>query len=174
MTTALWAPWRMEYFDPTKKTHACFLCAIPGDAAHFRENLVVVVQPHAFVCLNRYPFTTSHLLVAPRRHVGDLTDLETAEYEALMTLLRESTIRLRRAVGCEGMNVGFNLGKAAGAGVPGHVHGHLVPRWPGDTNFMPVIADVRVMPQYLDEAWQGLYAAFADVPGERAPAPEPA
>jgi ATP adenylyltransferase len=72
------------------------------------------------------------------------------------------------------MNVGFNLGKAAGAGVPGHVHGHIVPRWAGDTNFMPVIADVRVMPQYLDEAWQALYAAFADVPGDRAPAPQPA
>jgi ATP adenylyltransferase len=174
MTTALWAPWRMEYFDPTKKTEGCFLCAYPEDAARFRENLVVVVQPHAFVCLNRYPFTTSHLLVAPRRHVADLADLEETEYVALMALLRECTVRLKRTVGCEGMNVGFNLGKAAGAGVPGHVHGHVVPRWNGDTNFMPVLADVRVMPEYLDEAWRHLHATFADLPGARAPAPEPA
>jgi ATP adenylyltransferase len=176
MTTALWAPWRMEYLDPATKAraHECFLCAYPGDEAHFRENLVVVVQPHAFVCLNRYPFTTSHLLVSPRRHVAELTDLETDEYVALMALLRESTARLKRAVGCHGLNVGFNLGAAAGAGVPGHVHGHVVPRWSGDTNFMPVLADVRVMPQYLDEAWRHLYPAFGDLPGTRAPEPEPA
>jgi ATP adenylyltransferase len=91
-----------------------------------------------------------------------------------MALVRECTVRLKRTVGCEGMNVGFNLGKAAGAGVPGHVHGHVVPRWNGDTNFMPVLADVRVMPEYLDDAWRHLYATFADLPGTRAPAPEPA
>jgi ATP adenylyltransferase len=164
----------MEYFDPTKKTEGCFLCAYPQDEAHFRENLVVVAQPHAFVCLNRYPFTTSHLLVAPRRHIAELWDLEAHEYVALMALVRECTVRLKRTVGCEGMNVGFNLGKAAGAGVPGHVHGHVVPRWNGDTNFMPVLADVRVMPEYLDDAWRHLYATFADLPGTRAPAPEPA
>lgn len=172
MTTALWAPWRMEYLDPAKRVEGCFLCAYPGEEALFRENLVVVVQRHAFVCLNRYPFTTSHLLVAPRRHVAELTDLEADEYIALMDLLRESTSRLKRAVRCHGLNVGFNLGAAAGAGVPGHVHGHVVPRWSGDTNFMPVLADVRVMPQYLDEAWRQLYPAFADLPGTRAPAPE--
>jgi ATP adenylyltransferase len=174
MTTALWAPWRMEYFDPAKKTEGCFLCAYPQDEAHFRQNLVVLVQPHAFVCLNRYPFTTSHLLVAPRRHVAELSDLEADEYVALMMLLRECTVRLKNTVGCEGLNVGFNLGKAAGAGVPGHVHGHVVPRWSGDTNFMPVLADVRVMPEYLDEAWRHLYPSFADLPGTRASAPEPA
>lgn len=167
----------MEYLFGDKPT-TCFLCdassQTPKDAAHFREHLVLVVQPHAFVCLNRFPFTTSHLLVAPRRHVGDIADLEAEEYGALMTLLRESTIRLRKAVSCQGMNIGFNLGKSAGAGVPGHVHGHAVPRWDGDTNFMPVLADVRVMPEYLDESWKRLYGAFADLPGERAPAPVPA
>jgi ATP adenylyltransferase len=160
----------MEYLFGEKPT-TCFLCESPKDPAAFREHLVVVAQPHAFVCLNRYPFTTSHLLVAPRRHVGDLADLEAEEYAALMTLLRESTIRLRQAVKCQGMNVGFNLGKTAGAGVPGHVHGHVVPRWDGDTNFMPVLADVRVMPEYLDESWRRLYETFADLPGVRAPAP---
>jgi ATP adenylyltransferase len=175
MTTPLWAPWRMDYILGQNKTPGCFLCEHPSsDPATFRENLVLVVQPHGFVCLNRYPFTTSHLLVAPRRHVPDIADLDETEYAALMTLLRESSIRLRRAVSCEGMNLGFNLGKVAGAGVPGHVHGHVVPRWNGDTNFMPVLADVRVMPEYLDQAWARLHPAFEDLPGIHAPAPVPA
>lgn len=175
MTTALWAPWRMEYIENTArqgKPAECFLCTFPAsDPATFRENLVLVVQPHAFVCLNRFPFTTSHLLVAPRRHVADLTDLDDEEYGALMTLLRESGVRLRRATSCEGMNIGFNLGKVAGAGIPGHVHGHIVPRWNGDTNFMPVLADVRVMPEYLDAARARLVPEFADLPGVHAPPP---
>lgn len=176
MADSLWAPWRMPYLLRSDKAagaarETCFLCAHPGDAAAYRENLVVVVQDHAFVCLNRYPFTPSHLLVAPRRHVGDLTDLEPEEYAALTTLLRETTVRLRKAVGCTGMNVGFNLGKDAGAGVADHLHGHVVPRWAGDINFMPVLADVRIMPEYLDQAWARLYAAFADLPGAKAPDP---
>jgi len=177
MTTPLWAPWRMEYIlagTRGNKLPGCFFCEHPADPSAYRENLVLVVQPHAFVCLNRYPFTPSHLLVAPRRHVADPSDLEPEEYAAVMDLLRESIIRLRRAVSCEGMNVGFNLGKSAGAGVADHLHGHIVPRWNGDTNFMPVLADVRVMPEHLDQAWRRLYPAFADLPGALAPAPEPA
>ncbi len=171
MSTPIWAPWRMDYILGNTKTPSCFFCEHPKDEARLRENLVLVVQQHAFVCLNRYPFTTSHLLVAPRRHAGDPTDLEPHEYEAVMSLVRECIARLRRAVKCEGMNVGMNLGKVAGAGVADHLHAHLVPRWNGDSNFMPVIADVRVMPEYLDDAWRRLYPAFADLPGVRAPAP---
>jgi ATP adenylyltransferase len=176
MSTPLWAPWRMPYILKTDKPRlasgaGCFFCDHIVDAASFRENLVLVVQEHAFVCLNRYPFTPSHLLVAPRRHVSDLADLSEVEYGDLMKLLRESTVRLRRAVQCSAMNVGFNLGLDAGAGVADHLHGHLVPRWAGDTNFMPVLADVRVMPEYLDEAWLRLYPTFLDVPGQRAVAP---
>lgn len=158
----------MDYILGNTKKPGCFFCEYPNDVANYRQNLVLVVQEHAFVCLNRYPFTTSHLLVAPRRHVGDPSELEEHEYAALMSLLRDSVVRLKRAVSCEGMNVGFNLGKVAGAGVADHLHGHLVPRWNGDTNFMPVIADVRVMPEYLDEAWQRLQPAFADLPGQHA------
>jgi ATP adenylyltransferase len=171
MSTPLWAPWRMDYITGKDRSSGCFLCESPEHEASFRENLILVVQPHAFVCLNRYPFTTSHLLVAPRRHVADPSDLELEEYDALMHLLRESVVRLRKAVGCEAMNVGFNLGKAAGAGVADHLHGHLVPRWNGDTNFMPVLADVRVMPEYLDDAWVRLSEAFADVSGAVGPKP---
>lgn len=174
MTTALWAPWRMKYIlaGPRKETAAgCFFCDHPLDEAAFRDNLIVVVQPHAFVCLNRHPFTPSHLLVAPRRHVADLSDLDDEEYAAMMALLRDSVVRLRSAVSCESMNVGFNLGKAAGGSIADHLHGHIVPRWTGDVNFMPVLADVKIMPEYLDEAWVRLYPAFSDLPGARAPAP---
>jgi ATP adenylyltransferase len=167
----------MPYIKSTQKPvkdGGCFFCEHLADAPSFRENLVVVVQEHAFVCLNRFPFTPSHLLVSPRRHVGELSDLAADEYAALMTLLRDSTVCLRRAVGCHGMNVGFNLGAAAGAGVADHLHAHIVPRWNGDTNFMPVLADIKVMPEYLDDAWRRLHAAFAELPGERAPAPETA
>jgi ATP adenylyltransferase len=160
MTTPLWAPWRMEYLLGNAPKSGCFLCDNPGDEARYRENLVVLVQPHAFVCLNRYPFASSHLLVAPRRHVAKLADLEADEYAALMGLLRDATMRLERATGCAGMNVGFNLGKVAGAGVADHLHGHVVPRWAGDTNFMPVLADVKVLPEHLQATRARLAAAW--------------
>jgi ATP adenylyltransferase len=149
----------------------CIFCDMHNAAEAFRESLVLVVQPLAFVCLNRYPFASSHLLVSPRRHVASLEDLTEEENAALASLVRQCTIRLRAAVRCDGMNVGFNLGHAAGAGIKDHVHCHVVPRWEGDTNFMPVIGDVRVMPEYLDESWRRLYPHFQDLPGQRAPAP---
>jgi len=152
-------------------THSCFLCTHPTDAAAFRENLVLVAQEHAFVGLNRYPFSAGHLLVSPRRHVADFSLLTAEEYLALATLLRESAERLKRALHCEAMNVGFNIGKHSGGSVSDHLHGHVVPRWAGDVNFMPVIADVRIMPQYLDEVWQRMYPAFSDLEGVH---PQPA
>jgi ATP adenylyltransferase len=136
-----------------------------------RANLVLVIQPLAFVCLNKYPFTTSHLLVAPKRHVASLEELTEEENAAVAGLVRESTIRLRLSLKPDGMNVGYNLGHAAGAGIKDHVHCHIVPRWVGDTNFLPVIGDVRVMPEYLDDAWRRLHPFFSDLVGERAPAP---
>ena len=161
----------MEYILG-KKTPGCIFCDFPTNgAATYRENLVLVVQEHAFVCLNRYPFTSCHLLVVPRRHVSSLDDLSDEEYAALSTLIRTSAKCLSESTRSEGMNIGYNLGKAAGAGIAEHLHAHLVPRWSGDSNFMPVLADVRVMPEYLDEAWQRLMDAFADVPGERGSRP---
>lgn len=177
MPTPLWAPWRMPYIErlpeerAREKAAGCFFCHHATDEAKFRENLVIVVQEHALVLLNRYPFGPAHILCAPRRHVPDIADLSEVEYVALMTLLRDASIRLRRATKCEGMNIGFNLGLYAGAGVADHCHGHLVPRWPGDTNFMPVLADTRVMPEALDETWVKLRAVFDDVPGTKADLP---
>jgi len=167
MTSPLWAPWRIDYIVGPKPD-ACVFCEmtrVPG--TELRELLVLVRQPHAFVCLNRYPFASGHLLVTPRRHVADLSDLNDEEYQALTVLLRETTVRLRRAVKASALNVGFNLGRAAGAGIADHLHGHVVPRWDGDTNFMPVLAEVRVMPQHLQATFEHLEPDFADLPGEK-------
>jgi ATP adenylyltransferase len=156
----------MEYILGSKP-ETCFFCEYAaGPPESYRANLVLVVQPHALVCLNRYPFAASHLLVAPRRHVADLEQLPTEEYDATMHLVREAVVRLKAATRPGGVNVGANLGRAAGAGVDDHLHVHAVPRWPGDSNFMPVLSDVRVMPEHLDESWQRLAPHFADLPGQ--------
>jgi ATP adenylyltransferase len=161
----------MEYIVG-RKPDACVFCEMThAPATRLRELLVLVRQPHAFVCLNRYPFASGHLLVTPRRHVSDLADLEGEEYSALMALLRESAVRLRRSVKAPALNLGFNLGPAAGAGIADHLHGHIVPRWEGDVNFMPVLADVRVMPQHLDATYAHLEAAFADLQEKAASPP---
>lgn len=171
MKSPLWAPWRIEYIVGPKPD-ACVFCDMTrAPAASLRDLLVLVRQPHALVCLNRYPFASAHILVTPRRHVADLAELPDEEYVALMVLVREAASRVRRSVGASALNVGFNLGRAAGAGIAEHLHGHVVPRWDGDSNFMPVLADVRVMPQHLDDTFAHLFPAFADLPGERAPAP---
>ncbi len=155
----------MEYILGQKPSE-CFFCehVTCGQQAH-RERLVLLVKKHAHACLNRYPFAAAHIMVAPNRHVSDLSLLDAEEYGDLMNLLRLSAERLRKATRCEGINIGFNLGKAAGAGVEEHLHGHLVPRWSGDHNFMPVIGEVRVMPDYLDETWSRLQPFFVDVQG---------
>jgi ATP adenylyltransferase len=164
----------MEYILGDKQG-ACVFCdmaAAPTSA--YRGKLVLVVQADALVCLNRYPFAASHLLVVPRRHVAHLEDLRDdeygGEYGGLMRLVRDATIRLKSVLQPEGVNLGFNLGRAAGAGIADHLHAHVVPRWNGDSNFMPVLADARVLPEYLDESWRRLAPAFADLPGEHADA----
>ena len=155
----------MEYILGSKQG-ACIFCDFAAaPPAAYREKLVLLVQPHALVVLNRYPFAASHVLVAPRRHVSDLGALPGEEYDALMRLLRDTCARLGAATRAEGLNVGMNLGKAAGAGIAEHLHAHAVPRWNGDVNFMPVLADVRVMPEHLDDSWQRLAPLFADLPG---------
>ena len=169
MSERLWAPWRMEYILGPKGG-PCIFCGFgsaPRDS--YRSHLVLLVQPHALLCLNKYPFAASHLLVSPRRHVAEIGDLPVDEYHATMALVRESAVRLKRATNAEGLNVGLNVGKAAGAGIADHLHAHLVPRWAGDQNFMPVIAGPQVIPEYLDESWLRLLPFFADLPGEHPP-----
>ena len=163
----LWAPWRLEFIKggapgplPEEIDHLlpgaqadCFLCrAVPeGDD---RRRLVVGRGEHVVWVLNRYPYNNGHMLVSPKRHVGRLDELSDAEHLELMQTVTRLVGRLEGLLNAEAFNVGLNLGRAAGAGLPGHLHWHIVPRWSGDTNFMPSIAGTRVIPQSLEALWE--------------------
>ena len=165
----LWAPWRLSYVKRQELADAqpralawlegsdreCFLCRAVADVAD-RENLVVQRGELTFTILNRFPYNNGHLMVAPRRHVGRLTDLDDATQAECVERLRWWVARMERRLGAQGFNIGLNLGAVAGAGVPGHLHWHIVPRWSGDVNFMPVVADTKVIPQALDALWHVL------------------
>jgi ATP adenylyltransferase len=159
---ALWAPWRMEFLD-AKKPAGCIFCLFPaetGEAAD-RRNLIVARSPHSFVILNRYPYNNGHLMVIPRRHTAEFTSLSDEELDDLHRLLRRAVDRLKAAYHPEGFNLGMNLGASAGAGIADHLHYHVVPRWGGDTNFMPVLGATKVMVEHLDQTWERLHALFA-------------
>jgi len=164
MSEPLWAPWRIEYILGPKSHGACVFCVerdAPLEEAQAR--LVVVQTDRAMVMLNRYPFASGHLLVIPRLHVPELEDLDGDDHDALFRLVRESVVRVKKALRCDGLNVGINLGATAGAGIAQHLHIHIVPRWAGDTNFMPIVADTRVVPQALDKTREHLAPFFADL-----------
>ena len=146
MAERLWAPWRLEYIEHAHEQDGCVFCyaLAAGD-----EGLVVHRGRLAFVLLNRFPYTSGHLMVAPVRHVGEYGELEDDEALELHALTRSALGALAQAYAPQGYNVGWNLGRVAGAGVLDHIHLHVVPRWAGDTNFMPVLADVRVIPEAL-------------------------
>jgi ATP adenylyltransferase len=165
MSNPLWAPWRMEYIlGPKDRTQGCIFCGIDEASAEERKaRLVVASTPRVFVMLNRYPFAAGHILVVPHVHASSLEDLEPEVHDTLFRLVRESAVRLKRALRAEGLNIGLNLGAVAGAGVAAHLHAHIVPRWSGDTNFMPVLADTRVVPQALDATQEHLAKHFADL-----------
>ncbi len=153
----LWAPWRMTYVGGTRAPGCIFCTAIDGD---WRERLLLGTTPASLVILNRYPYQSGHLMVAPRRHTADLPGLPAAEHADLAETLRRALASLAGVLRPEGFNVGMNLGVCGGAGVVDHLHWHIVPRWAGDTNFMPVLADVRVMPQHLLDTYDRLRPAF--------------
>lgn len=151
----IWAPWRLEYVKAvhTDGEGGCIFC-LPEDTGGDRERHVIVRRPLCFAVLNRYPYNNGHLLVAPARHVAELGGLSDDELTALMGLVRDCIALLGKALGPQGYNVGLNLGRAAGAGIEAHLHLHIVPRWTGDTNFMPAMANTKVMPQSLDALWE--------------------
>ena len=157
----LWAPWRIDYILESK-SDGCPFCA-GWNAGTGVEHLVLATQTHSMVIMNRYPYTGAHVMVVPSAHVTSITHLEADAYSELMTLLRESMVRLEKALGCQGMNVGINQGEAAGAGIEAHAHIHLVPRWKGDTNFMPVTGGMRVISQGLEHAYDMLLPHFEDL-----------
>jgi ATP adenylyltransferase len=148
----LWAPWRLSYVTAAKapaRDDPCFICK-GLEEQEDRKNLLPLRTPLSVVLLNRFPYNNGHLLVAPRAHKGSLSDLTADELLEVMETLRKMVAVLDRLMRPEGYNIGLNLGHAAGAGLPGHLHWHVVPRWDGDTNFMPVVSDTKVIVQSLD------------------------
>jgi ATP adenylyltransferase len=131
----------------------CFLCQAVADDRDV-ERLVVHRGKATIAVLNRYPYNNGHILVAPQRHIAAIEDIDDATHLELMQTLRRMVLALKKTIQPEGFNVGLNLGKVAGAGLPGHLHWHIVPRWNGDTHFMPILAGVRVIPQSLEELWE--------------------
>jgi ATP adenylyltransferase len=162
----LWAPWRLAYIATAKEQEAegCFLCQY-RDGSDDAESLVVLRTEHALTVLNRYPYNNGHLLVAPREHKAALEDLNDDELLDCMHHLQRMTTLMRTVLRSEGFNIGLNLGQVAGAGLPGHVHWHLVPRWNGDTNFMPVLGNVKVIPQSLESLYELLRSEIARADG---------
>ena len=155
----LWAPWRLEYVQNADKQDGCFFCAAAAaddDAGH----LVVHRGERAFVLLNKFPYASGHLLVAPYRHGVNFGDLDEAEALEIHRLGTQGLDALTSMYSPEGFNLGWNIGRIAGAGIPDHGHLHVVPRWAGDTNFMPVLADVRVIPEHLLTTRERLAAAW--------------
>jgi ATP adenylyltransferase len=158
VTRPLWAPWRLEYVQNAQPADGCIFCAAAeGDDA---ERLVVRRTAGAIALLNRFPYASGHVMIAPARHEGDLRGLVDAEALAVHRLAAESLDALAAVYRPDGYNLGWNLGLVAGAGIADHVHLHVVPRWSGDTNFMPVLADVKVLPEHLVETRRKLADAW--------------
>ena len=163
-TDNIWAPWRIDYLRSLEKQAAagsgggCFLCDYWADAQHDRENLVLWRTQRCMAVFNRFPYTGGHLLIAPSRHGATMEGLDDATLLDLMRLSRDSQAVITRAIKPHGFNVGININRCAGAGLPDHLHLHLVPRWDGDTNFMSVTGDVRVISQSLDDLYDQLKA----------------
>lgn len=160
--SALWAPWRLEYIKSVSDgPQECFLCAASRQPEQDAGRFVLARSAHCLLLLNKYPYVNGHLLVAPYRHAAELGLLTPEERGEMMELIVHGQSLLSRAMNPQGFNVGLNLGRCAGAGVPGHVHAHVVPRWNGDVNFMSVVGQVRVLPQSVEEAYRQLAAAHA-------------
>jgi len=148
----LWAPWRHAFLLGPRQRRRCIFCVAKRSRAD-RQHHVLARGRAVFALLNRYPYNNGHLMIAPYRHVGEVTALRPAEWMECFQMVRRLTKRLTDTLRPHAFNLGMNLGADAGAGIPGHVHLHLVPRWRGDTNFMPILADVKVIPQSLDELY---------------------
>ncbi len=151
----LWTPWRMEYIKSTERQENCIFCDLPvsGDDV---EALILARGEHAFVIMNKYPYNSGHLMVAPFRHVPDLREAAADELGEIMAWTQRCMAALEATMRPHGYNVGVNQGRVAGAGIEGHVHFHVVPRWGGDTNFMTTVAEVKVLPESLGQTYERL------------------
>jgi len=164
----LWSPWRMEYIENNNKEAGCVFCnaLAKTDGA---ENLIAFRGEYSFVILNRYPYTSGHLMVIPFAHKPNLEELDSTTRAEMMELTSRCTTVLKHIYNPQGFNVGVNIGEAAGAGVAVHVHIHIVPRWKGDTNFMSSVGETRVLPEALDATYQRVKAAFDALEGDSHP-----
>ncbi len=163
----LWTPWRMSYVkDPDTSRRGCPFCVLPSRGAdHDRESLIVHRGERAYAILNAYPYNPGHLMAVPYRHVAGFDELEPAELHEVADLAQRGVKALRTSSGPHAFNIGLNIGSVAGAGIADHLHAHVVPRWGGDTNFMPVIGQTRVLPELLEETYDRLVPAFAAAEG---------
>jgi ATP adenylyltransferase len=158
----LWSPWRYSYLTAAAKPEGCIFCAMVASAASQDEEWLIVFRgARNFVVLNRFPYTSGHLMVVPYRHVPDLAGLDDATASELMALTRVSERHLRATYRPDGLNLGMNIGESAGAGIAGHIHMHVLPRWTGDANFMTTVGQTRVLPEELTVTWRRLKDAFA-------------
>lgn len=156
----LWTPWRMEYIQAAKgESEGCVFCELP-EKDDDEQVRILKRGERGFVVLNSYPYNPGHVMVAPFRHTGDLESLDAEEQLELGGLLQDAVRALREEMEPHGFNVGMNLGRIAGAGIPDHLHWHVVPRWSGDTNFMPIVGQTRVLPELLDETYRRLRPRF--------------
>jgi ATP adenylyltransferase len=158
----LWTPWRQAYLEGnSERSTACFLCDLAAaPSEQDRKNHVLLRANCVFVLLNLYPYNSGHLMVAPYEHTGDFAHLDAAVAFEMTTITQRSVDAQQKAYQPDAFNIGMNLGKAAGAGVPDHLHVHVVPRWSGDTNFMPVVAETKVLPESLDQTYDRLEPYF--------------
>ena len=158
-----WTPWRMAYISNDKKDEGCVFCQkLAQGPEQDRQNYVLFRGQYTFVILNLYPYNNGHLMVLPYEHVGSLEELPLEVQAEMMHLVSYFVQLLRQAMNPAGFNIGINIGKAAGAGIDDHIHIHVVPRWHGDTNFMSVIADMRVIPEWLDTTYDKLIALIQE------------
>ena len=156
----LWAPWRLEYIQGPEND-SCIFC-LGEETANDQASLVVARGTHCYVIMNRYPYSNGHLMISPYRHISDSAELVVDEVVEIHQLMVRSQAVLREEFAAQGFNVGWNIGQAAGAGIADHIHMHIVPRWAGDGNFMPILADVRVIPQHIEKTYSLLVKAFSE------------
>jgi ATP adenylyltransferase len=158
----LWAPWRMEYIGQARegKDKGCLFCEKPKEGDD-EKALILARSELSFAMLNRYPYNSGHLMVAPFRHVGELEEVEDDESLDMQRLMQRCVKALKEAMQPDGFNIGMNLGVVAGAGIPDHLHWHVVPRWQGDTNFMPITGDTKVLPDLLEGNWKALHEVLS-------------
>ena len=161
MTGHLWTPWRSKYIQGDRKESGCIFCRAAENADHDAETLVVLRGERNFVILNRYPYTNGHVMIAPYQHVSRMAQVSSEVTAEMMQLARQAENVLQAVYHPNGLNLGMNLGEAAGAGIEQHIHLHVLPRWIGDANFMTTIGATRVLPETLDETFLKLRAAFA-------------